>query len=203
MVNRGFVPREGAMPSPDMSFVRMFADTATGWQLRGQYAIWMGASTNGKPAHLLLERIGDRVAPIAYADGSPVFHEIKAGIPFYVEGMSGYWLTFDSDAMWLDTPAPEGRYCMLTVGGAAGKPNKVIVDWTCPHCGKSISPRTFSTGQTFTRFLTEAEVYATQARHDPGLRTCPECRTIHPPVSGLVQHSFAPSAGISEAANAE
>jgi hypothetical protein len=169
-----------------MSFVRLFGDHQTGWQMRGQYAIWTGAGEASK--YLLLERVGDRVAPITYGDARPVFHEIKAGTPFHVQGMAGYWLAFDSDAMWLDTPAPEGQYAVLAVGGSAGKPSRAIVDWTCTRCGAGIGPHAIEIGpQGFRRFLDEADRYASEVSRDPTLRTCRKCDAVHPPVPGLIR----------------
>jgi hypothetical protein len=187
MVSLGYVPSERTIPSPDMSFVRLFGDLSIGWQLRGQYAFWNGASATERSKYRLLERIGNRVAPIAYPDGRPVFHQIKAGTPFIVLGLTGYWLTFDTDAMWLDTPGGEGQYAVLAVGGAAGKPGSAIIDWTCPGCGSSISRRTFEIAPlSFGRFLDQADAYVAEFNDDAKLRTC-ECGVAHPPAPGLVR----------------
>jgi rubredoxin len=176
-----------------MSFVRLFADLSVGWQLRGQYAFWNGASSDERLKYRLLERVKNRVAPIAYEDGRPVFHQISAGTPFVVLGLAGYWLTFDTDAMWLDTPAGEGQFAVLAVGGAAGKPGNADIDWTCPGCGSSISKRTFEIGpMSFGRFLDQADAYAAEFNNDPKLRTCDGCGTVHPPAPGLAREEARP-----------
>ena len=41
MVNLGYIPQERKIPAPDLSYMRLFEDGETGWQYRGQYAIWM------------------------------------------------------------------------------------------------------------------------------------------------------------------
>jgi len=185
MVNRGFIPPDKPVPSPDMSFVRMFNDNSVGWQHRGQYAIWTGASAKGGPTYRLLERIGKRVAVIEHKDGSPVFHKVSAGVAFTVENLMGFWLAFDSDAMWLDTPFPSGRYALLAIGGAAGKPGRAVLDWTCPHCGAPIHSRTFEIKPlAFNSFLRQADALAAEFDTNPQLRTCGACGAVHPPQGG-------------------
>jgi hypothetical protein len=70
----------------------------------------------------LLERIANRVAAIEHANGDPVFHKVAADRPFTIENLLGFWLALDSDAMWLDTPHPGGRYAVLAVGGTPAGP---------------------------------------------------------------------------------
>jgi hypothetical protein len=182
MVSLGFVAPDKPIPSPDMSFVRMFNDNSVGWQQRGQYAIWTGASA-GETKYRLLERMGNRVARIEHEDGSVVFHKVAAGTAFTVENFTGFWLTFDSDAMWLDTPGPSGRFAVLAVGGAAGKPGHAVLDWTCPHCGTAINPRSLDIGPLgFSSFLRKASALAAEFNLDSQLRTCSHCNTVHPPL---------------------
>ncbi|MFB0610662.1 hypothetical protein [Aurantiacibacter poecillastricola] len=180
-MSRGYVPSSRTIPGPDMSFVRLFDDLEAGWQFRGQYAIWTGSAKGERSRYTLLERHGDRVAPMAYEDGSPVFHEIKANVPFIVQGLMSYWVTFNSDAMWLDTPSPEGQYAFLAVGGSAGKPSAATIDWTCTHCGHPISPKGFEVSPlSFKRFLMQADEYAAEFDRSQEMRTCTDCGTIHP-----------------------
>ncbi|HSV83088.1 MAG TPA: hypothetical protein VLK85_28145 [Ramlibacter sp.] len=161
----------------------MLDDNSVGWQHRGQYAIWTGASAEGTH-HCLLERIGNKVARIAHDDGRPVLHRIAAGVAFTIENFMGYWLTLDSDAMWLDTPGRSGRYALLAVGGAAGKPGGGVVDWTCPRCGSAIRPRALDIAPMgFKSFLSRAETLAAEFDAEPQLRTCGSCGALHPVVS--------------------
>lgn len=188
MVNLGFIPPTKTIPSPDMSFMRLFKDNSIGWQQRGQYAIWMGASAAGSPPYRLLERVGNRVARIEHADGGPVFHKIAAGVPFLVENMAGFWLTFDSDAMWVDTRGPDGRYAVLAVGGSAGKPGQGVVDWTCPKCGSSMNAHTVEIGSNgFKSFLNRANEITAEFNADEGKRTCGHCHAVHPTSFGYTK----------------
>jgi hypothetical protein len=184
MVSLGFVPSDKTIPVPDMSFARLFSDESAGWQHRGQFAIWTGRSSDASHAYRLLERIGDRVVAIAHEDGRPVFHKIARGTPFTVEGLTDYWLSIDSDAMWLDTPRPGGRYAVLTIGGSEGKPSRAVLDWSCPNCGESISPKTIEIPPMGVKvLLRKAEAAVDEFNANPQLRTCASCACVHPPVS--------------------
>jgi hypothetical protein len=183
MVKLGFVQPDKAIPAPDMSYARLFSDESVGWQHRGQFAIWSGASTDENPAYRLLERIGNRVVAIAHEDGRPVFHKIPRGTPFTVEGLTDYWLAIDSDAMWLDTPRPGGRYAVLTIGGSEGKPSKAVLDWSCPSCGESICPQTIEIPPMGIKVLMRKAAAAVDAFNtSPRLRACASCACVHPPV---------------------
>ncbi len=194
MVNLGFIPTDKPVPAPDMSFARMFNDSSIGWQQRGQYAIWTGAGAEGGPRYRLLERIGNRVARIEYEDGSPVLHKISAGVAFTIENLMGFWVGFDSDAIWLDTACPGGRYAVLAIGGAAGKPGRALVDWTCPHCGAPMHARTFQIPPlAFNSFLRQANALAAEFNADPQLRTCGACAAVHPPVITSMANEVQPA----------
>lgn len=191
MVSRGFVPSDKPVPAPDMSFVRLFNDNSVGWQHRGQYAIWTGASAEGGPKYRLLERIGNRVVAIEHQDGGPVLHKIAAGVAFTIENLTGFWLAFDSDAMWLDTPSPTGRYAALAIGGAAGKPGRAVLDWTCPQCCTPIHPRSVEIPPlAFQSFLRQASTMTTEFDADPQLRTCGSCGAIHPLAATLIPNEI-------------
>jgi len=185
VVNRGYLPSAAAVPTPDMSFVRLFGDASLGWQHRGQYAIWTGTSAQ-ESRYRLLERIGQKVACLELADGGPVFHRIGRGTPFTIENMMGYWLTLDSDAMWLDTPSEAGRYALLAIGGAAGKPATATVDWTCPSCGTAIGSRTVPIATAgFVAMLKTAEAAAAAFDADAQSRRCGACEMVHPPTTAM------------------
>lgn len=187
MVNLGFLPTERKIPSPELSFLRLFKDDSVGWQYRGQYAVWTGSSIDRGTPYVLLERFGNRVGAIAYADGSVVLHRIAAGVPFLIQGHMRYWLTFDSDALWLDTPCAEGRYALLAVGGAAGRPGQATLDWTCPRCGGAMHPRALTIRpNAFAAFLEEAEAAAAVFDTDDQARTCEHCAAVHPPLDALI-----------------
>ncbi|MDX3893433.1 hypothetical protein [Pusillimonas sp.] len=183
MVSKGFIQTDKPIPSPELSFVRMFNDSEAGWQQRGQYSIWAGESKEGGQRFRLLERFGNRVGAIEHADGRSVLHKVSAGTSFTIEGLLGFWLKFDCDAMWLDTPCPSGRYSLLAVGGTAGKPGQAVVDWVCPKCGESLHPQTIAIGsgpRAFKRFLSEAEGVAAAFNSDADLRACGNCGSVHP-----------------------
>jgi hypothetical protein len=191
VVSRGFVPADKPIPAPDMSFVRLFNDNSVGWQHRGQYAIWTGASAEGGPRYRLLERIGNRVVAIEHQDGSPVLHKIAAGVAFTVENLMGFWLALDSDAMWLDTACSTGRYAALAIGGAAGKPGQAVVDWTCPRCGTPIHPQTFDIPRlAFQSFLRQADATTATFDADLQLRACGGCGSVHPLAATLIPNEI-------------
>ena len=184
-MNRGYHPSGASVPAPDMSFVRLFGDASLGWQHRGQYAIWTGTSAQ-ESRYRLLERIGQKVACMELADGGPVFHKISRGTPFTVENLMAFWLTLDSDAMWLDTPSEAGRYALLAVGGSAGKPAGATVDWTCPSCGSAIGSRTLPIATAgFVDMLKVAEAAAAEFDADAQSRRCGECAAVHPPTTAM------------------
>lgn len=188
MVNLGFIPLEKPIPSPDMSFVRLFNDESIGWQFRGQYAFWTGASADSSKKYKLLERLGNRVARIEHGDGSPVFHKIAAGVPFTIENLMGFWIAFDSDAMWLDVQAPDRQYAVLAAGGTAGKPGGAVVDWTCPKCGSGIARNEIDIPPlAFNKFLIQANAWVEKFNEDPQLRACGNCGGAHPPSYGISQ----------------
>ncbi len=184
-MNRGYHPSGASVPAPDMSFVRLFGDASLGWQHRGQYAIWTGTSAQ-ESRYRVLERIGQKVACLELADGGPVFHKISRGTPFTIENMMGYWLTLDSDAMWLDTPSEAGRYALLAVGGSAGKPASATVDWTCPSCGSAIGSRELPIATAgFVDMLKVAEAAAAEFDADAQSRRCGACEAVHPPTKAM------------------
>ena len=177
----GFIAPKGPIPAPDMSFVRLFKDNDAGWQHRGQFAIWSGASAQAEPAHRLLERIGNRVAVITHDNGNPVFHRIANGTPFMIENGTPFWLTVDADAMWVDTPGPAGRYAFLAIGGLVGKPSHGVVDWTCPSCGSQVNPHSFDIPPLgFNTFLKKAQGVVSEFNANAQLRTCSHCNAVHP-----------------------
>lgn len=183
MVSLGFVQPDKTIPAPDMSYARLFSDDSIGWQHRGQFAIWTGGSNEGGPAYRLLERVGNRVAAIGHEDGRPVFHKIARGTPFTVEGLTDFWLSVDSDAMWLDTPRPGGRYAVLTIGGSGGKPSRAVLDWTCPSCGGPIHAQTIEVAPMgFKSLLRKAQAAVGEFNANLQLRTCGSCAGVHPPV---------------------
>jgi hypothetical protein len=193
MVNLGFLPTDRKIPSPELSFLRLFKDDSVGWQYRGQYAVWTGSSLAERRPYRLLERFGNRVAAIAYANGNVIMHRIAAGVPFLIEGDMRYWLTFDCDALWLDTPCAEGRYALLAVGGAAGRPGRAILDWACPRCGTAMHPSVLSIRPTaFAAFLDEASKAATAFDTDVQARTCDHCAAVHPALDALVRDAATP-----------
>ena len=115
-----------------------------------------------------------------------MFHKISADRAFTVDNLMGFWLAFDCDALWLDVPAPEGRYAVLAVGGTAGKPGRAIIDWTCPGCGASVSPRPFTIGpHGFNAFLSETDAWAAAFNERRQMRTCGSCAAVHPASYGL------------------
>ena len=194
MVNLGFIPQKEPIPAPDMSFMRLFSDGSIGWQHRGQFAIWTGISVGEGPRYRLLERIGNRVAEIERKDGSPVFHKIAHDTPFTIENLTGFWMTVDSDAMWVDTPCPTGRYALIAIGGRTGKPSRAVLDWTCPSCGTSVNARSFEISTNgFPSFLRKAQAAATEFNANPQLRACPSCGAVHPAVNTSMPNEAQPS----------
>lgn len=186
MVSRGFVPSSTRIPSPDMSFMRLLEDGSVGWQQRGQYAIWTGASAPGNPTFRLLELHKNKIVVIESEDGDPVMHKIASGVPFTIENVMGYWLSFDSDAMWLDLPNNQGQYAMLAVGGAEGKPAHAEVDCPCPNCGTRLSVESFAIPPLrFNLLLDYAEAWVAEFNSTPQRRTCPNCGCVHPLTYGL------------------
>lgn len=191
MVSLGRIPTGKPIPGPELSYLRLFQDNTIGWQSKGQYAIWTGASIAGGARYRLLERFGKRVGAIERADGSAVLHRIPAGTSFMVEGLMGYWLALAFDAIWLDTPCPEGRYALLAISGLAGNSKEeAVLDWVCPRCGESISPRTLEIrARAFDAFLKQAEVAAAGFDADLKERTCSHCEAVHPNLNALMPGS--------------
>lgn len=194
MVNLGFIAQQEPIPAPDMSFMRLFSDASIGWQHRGQFAIWTGISAAEGPRYRLLERIGNRVAAIERGDGNPLFHKLANGTPFTIENLTGFWLTVDSDAMWVDTPSPAGRYAVIAIGGRTGKPSRAVLDWTCPSCGTPIHAQTFEIPTNgFPSFLRKAHAAAVEFNANPQLRICPSCNAVHPEVRTSMPNEAQPS----------
>jgi hypothetical protein len=188
MVSRGYVPSDTRIPSPDMSFVRLLEDGATGWQQRGQYAIWTGARALGEPRFRLLERVKGRVAVIEASTAGLVLHKVAAGVAFNIENLMGYWLSTDTDAMWLDLPNARGQYAILAIGGTADKPARAQVDCPCPKCGAALNPRSISIAPLkFNSLLEEADAWVAEFNADPQRRTCPNCGDVHPTTYGLIR----------------
>jgi hypothetical protein len=184
MVTRGFVPQKGKIPSPDMSFVRMLEDTSIGWLQRGQYAMWTGASVQGEPQFRLLERSNNKICVIASDDGGFVMHRIPAKVSFTVENLMGCWFSFDSDAIWIDLPKQQGRYSILAIGGAEGKPSSVEVDCPCPQCGAPLNPSSMTIPpQRFKLVLDFADKWVQQFNSDEKRRACINCDCVHPPTT--------------------
>ncbi|WP_321794913.1 hypothetical protein [Caballeronia sp. J97] len=159
----------------------MLDDTALGWIQRGQYAIWTGANDLGGAKYRLLERRGNRVIIISAVSGAPVMHRISSGTSFTVENLFGYWVSFDSDAIWLDIPRTRAQYAVLAVGGAEGKPAKAIVDCPCPKCGNSLNSQTFAIPPLgFKKLLDFADDWASNFNGSVRDRTCASCGFVHP-----------------------
>jgi hypothetical protein len=180
-VTLGYVPPQGRIPTPDMSFARIFAEHRSKWELRGQYAIWTGAREPGEARYRLLERVGRKVARVERPNGGAVMHRVPAGTEFMVENLAGYWLSLDVDSIWIETPSSGGQYCMLIIGGSTGKPDAANVGWVCPKCGSSLAFKAFQKPlRDFTTFLSGADKWVDEFNTKSEMRTCQECKTVHP-----------------------
>ena len=194
MVKLGFVPSQKRIPSPDMSFARLLGEHRSKWEIRGQYAIWTGSQPAEARQYRLLERMGRKVARIEKASGGSVMHRIAADAAFTVENLMGYWLSLDVDAIWLDVPMSDKQYCLLVVGGTAGKPTFGNVGWICPGCGSSIAFTHFKRPlRDWELFLSAADDLVGKFNVETDLRTCHECGAVHPQSYGLPQDKAAVS----------
>ena len=116
--------------------------------------------------------------------GAPVFHKINRRTSFLIEGLLGFWMRLDSDAIWLDTPGDNCRYAFLAIGGAKGKPSQLTVDWTCTACAHPIGGSTIQVArQGFLRALEQGSRMLEEFNSDEALRTCNNCGATHPAVT--------------------
>ncbi len=182
MVNFGIFPVSEQMPSPNLSYLRLFAETAKGWTHQGQYIIWCSQVTAAEP-YRLLERFDNKVLEISDSLGGPVFHRIPRNTPFFIDHLMRFWVGLDSDALWLDTGLGDKRYVLLTVGGARQKPSAASIDWPCVSCGAVLfeAQKTIFR-QGFDRLLQECDALIAEFNQQKKIRTCTSCGAEHPAV---------------------
>ena len=184
----GFVPSESRIPSPDMSFARLFGDNRSKWGVRGQYAIWTGSRALDEERYCLLERVDRGVLRMQRESGASMMHRIPAETEFTIENLMGYWLKLDVDSIWFDIPSPAGQYCLLVVGGCTDKPSFASVGWVCPKCASSMASKAFDRPlRDFESFLKAADKCVEAFNSDVELRTCHDCGGEHPKSYGLVR----------------
>lgn len=188
MVSLGYVPAERRIPSPDMSFARLFRDSRSTWGVRGQYAIWTGSRSADEDRYHLLECMERGVLRVERGRGGPLMHRVAAETEFTIENLMGYWLKLDVDSIWFDVPTSAGQYCVLLVGGCTDKPSLANVGWICPKCATSIGSKSFERPlRDFEFFLNAADKWVEAFNADDDLRICRDCGGTHPPSYGLVR----------------
>jgi hypothetical protein len=166
---------------PELSYTRHMAEAPTGWQHRGDYAIWGGNRTPDETPYVLHEWLERGVLPIPSRTGRPIVHRIVKGTPYHVSHLFGFWIEQDVDVMWLEAPSPGGSAYTLAAGGTVGLPAKTTSLFVCPKCAAQFGRETVPTGrQGFSSFLETALKRVRAFNADEKLRTCPKCGGVHP-----------------------
>ena len=81
----------------------------------GRYWVWNNVYPAGPPALELYEWTPQGIADLTTRHDS--LHVVKAGTPFHVAGLFGYWLTTDADTHWLQLPREDKQYFGMIAGG--------------------------------------------------------------------------------------
>jgi hypothetical protein len=175
-----------AIRAPELSYTRRMAEAPTGWQHRGDYAIWGGNRKTEETPYVLHEWCDKGVIPIPHRTGRPIVHRIAKGTPYHVSHLFGFWIEHDVDATWLEAPAEGGSHYTLMVGGTTGTPSNTASLFVCPKCagqfGRETAP---TTRQGYGAFLDGALCRVRAFNADTKLRTCPKCGGVHPPIYGF------------------
>jgi hypothetical protein len=161
-------------------------EAPSGWQHRGDYAIWGGNRETVETPYVLHEWCDDGVIPIPHRTGRPIIHRIARGTPYHVSRLFGFWIEHDVDALWLEAPSKAGTHYTLMVGGSTGRPSNTASLFVCPKCAAQFGRETMPTGpQGYGAFLHTALRRVRAFNADAKLRTCPKCACEHPPIYGF------------------
>ncbi len=176
-----------ATRGPELSYTRRMAEASTGWQHRGDYAIWGGNRGVEEMPYMLHEWMDSGVLPIPCRTARPIVHRIAKGTPYHVSHLFGFWIEQDVDVMWLEAPVPGGGLAYtLAAGGTVGLPAHTTSLFVCPKCAGQFGRETVPTGrQSFSSFLDATLKRVRAFNASEKLRTCPKCGGVHPPTYGF------------------
>ena len=178
--------RTAAIQAPELSYTRRMAEAPTGWQQRGDYAIWGGNRTAEEAPYVLHEWCAEGVIPIPHRTGRPIMHRIAKGTPYHVNRLFGFWIEHDVDAIWLEAPAEGSSHYTLMVGGTTGTPSNTASLFVCPKCAAQFGRESaLITHQRYSVFLNSTLHRVRAFNADTELRTCPKCGGVHPPTYGF------------------
>jgi len=173
---------------PLLSYTRSMVEGSAGWPLQGDYAIWSGNLDKTASPYLLHELVGQRVLPVPISSGRAILHPVTRGTWFEIRHLFGYWMRADVDTVWLDAPGENGRYYTLCIGGSEARPGEVSYGWVCPNCGVLFGEATVDVAaEGFQTFLNAAEDRVSRFNADDVMRSCPQCRHVHPLTYGFDQ----------------
>jgi hypothetical protein len=176
---------------PLMHYVQRMGDADSRWEEIGDYAIWTG---NRKPDQLplqLLELHDRSVIPIPWEQSAPILHRIPAGTPYHVRHLFGFWITVDTDTVWLqarygEPPFGPAVYYSLMLGGARTRPLQASCSWYCPSCGTPLHGVGYAMHpHGLAGFLRAAQEVVCEFNGSRDRRTCRECGDVHPPGYGF------------------
>ena len=174
------------VPQPILSYTRSMVEPTGDWKFVGDYAIWTGKRIAPVEPYALLEQRGKGVLPVPKSSVRAIAHPIPGQTWFHVEGLFGFWMKADVDAVWIDAPGQNGHYYTMVVGGAETRPGSISAGWLCTSCGVIFNDKAYDVSRRrFQKFLDDMEARVVQFNEKPADRTCPGCGTVHTATYGF------------------
>jgi len=176
-------------PAPEASFELFLAGTqAAAQQGRlfafGEYWLWGVSKPAGQPRLELIEKRSDGL--VRFSQPGYFLHVVKAGVPYHIARLFGYWLASDADGLWLQVERPEATSYTWIIGGQSGVRRAHAFSWLCPGCGTALAERRHADPAARPERFVPAQREAVRAFNlDGAMRTCRACGEQHPLAYGL------------------
>ena len=157
---------------------------AVAWQEASRYHVWSARHAPEAAPHDVIEQLPEGTVRIPSRER--IMHIIPAGRLYRVEGAFGFWRGCGADSVYIKSAYEGGFAYLMMLGTASPEYTSDVLKWICNGCGAALREAEIPTRRVRLRGLIARALDEVRAFNaDAGARTCPACRTIHPPSYGF------------------
>ena len=157
----------------------------------GEYWLWGASRAAAQPRLEVIEQRPDGL--VRFSQPGYMLHVVKAGVPYHVAHLFGYWLASDADGLWLQVERSGETTYTWIIGGQSGVRRAHSFRWICPACGALLAERQHADRAARPERFVLAQFEAVRAfNQDVTMRTCRACGHQHPTAYGLVPEQDSP-----------